>query len=1116
MLGSSGRKSASVTAVRPHRGPRALLLVVLCAVGIVGDWSHVAAGAIRPGRSQAQAAETLVYAAVGPQLRQFELDPAGATLSARSSVTLPEDIQAGCVAPSGRYVYVAWSDGTNTKPGSKHGLSVFRVDPVSGAMSRDGEPVPLASRPIYVSVDRSARHLLIAYPSPSAVTVHRIAPDGTAGPPLPQAALKLGAYTHQILVAPTDTTAIVVSRGNLRTAGRAEVPGALDVLGYQDGLLTNRAAIAPNRGSGFHPRYIDFDPYRPWIFVSLSEQNEIGVYKILDGRRWSANLSFEKNSLANPSHVLTGQLAGALHVHPSGNFVYLENRSLGTVEVGGKLVFAGGENDIAVFRINRTTGEPVLIQNVGTRGMVPGEFAFGPGGKILLLGNMKRLLVRKGGALQSVPPSLAIFRIRGDGKLDFVRKYDLESGDHTLFWIGVGPLPGRAHARHDASAVISSSSNLQRTYQMDRYAELADRGPARGETIYFYKCFVCHNHYARGGPPLSNLFRHTRLAGGGAVNDRTVTALIRDGTSTMPGFGYDMKSADIEDLVSYLRSADCCYEAENPPLNPQYLAAAHEWPVPSALRGGAHGLVRDAKGRTLPGVGVQLIAPNGVRTTVFTDEDGRYEFPAMRTGSYLLRVATPLSHRPYRRDGVRVEADAGIGDIVLQRVPQAAAEGALPGALPATEWIASQLSGAELLWNLSGSIHEKTAFVRTCGIGCHDLKEVLRNRFDEHSWRVIVGWMTSRGSGSVFVHRPAISSLSPDAERVLGWLSRVRGPASRDDPYRPFPRPAGASTDVVVTEYELPRRFLSIHEVAGDSKGNIWYTSHRTPYVGMLDPRSGIVKEYRVPEVPGAFPGTYKVAADRSDIVWLSENWAQRLARLDPATGRFRQMLMESEARLNAPSPWGDFALAPDGLIWSEHDNRTIVKIDPGSGEILGSYPLTRNPAPADNLISRDGRFWAGGAPTMGYNTGMILDIASGRMYETNSGELPSSAARGGFDPHDNAWFGGHMGSIVEIVNGIDEGAGIHMRAFTPPTPYFPYSQFYSAMPDKNGEIWSAWLHGPGFIRFNPASDTWRVYELPEPSAFARSTWVDDSTTPVTIWYPDYSLGTLVRIQPRD
>lgn len=672
----------------------------------------------------------------------------------------------------------------------------------------------------------------------------------------------------------------------------------------------------------------------------------------------------------------------------------------------------------------------------------------------------------------------------------------------------------QVHARQDVAPAISSPDSRQRTLQMDRYTELAHQGPARGETLYFYKCFVCHNHYAKGGPPLANLFQHARLGDGVIINDRTVAVFIRKGSATMPGYGYDLSSSDMEDLLSYLKSGDCCYEAENPPHNPQYLAAARGWPVSDALYGGVHGVVREANGVVLEGVGVQLIAPNGVRTTVFTDEKGEYEFPAMKTGAYSLRIATPLSYEPYERSAVTVAGNSRIDDIVLEPVPQAGG-GALPGALPPTQEEASQLSGAELLWNLPGSMQDKTAFVRTCGIGCHDLKEVLRNRFDERSWRTIAGWMTSRGAGSVFVVRPARPVLSADAERVIEWLASVRGPASKDEPYRAFPRPAGSSANVVVTEYELPRRFLSIHEVAGDSKGNIWYSSHRTPYVGRLDPNTGIVKEYRVPDIPQAFPGTYKVAVERNGIVWFSQNWAHRLTRLDPATGVFKQMVMEPKAPLNVGA-WGDFALAPNGFIWSGHGKDTIVKIDPESGRVVASYRFSRSHMPADDLISADGRFWAGGARTMGDDTGMILDIDKGRMYETNSGDFPSSAARGGFDRQDNAWFGGHMGSIIELENEIDEGRGVHMRAFTPPTPYFPYTQLYSAVPDNEGEIWSEWLNGPGIIRFNPAADTWQVYDMPEPSAFARSTWVDESTTPATIWYPDYSLGIIVRIQPRN
>jgi hypothetical protein len=42
----------------------------------------------------------------------------------------------------------------------------------------------------------------------------------------------------------------------------------------------------------------------------------------------------------------------------------------------------------------------------------------------------------------SVAAGLAVFRVRADGKLDFVRKYDVEaSGSRNLFWMGVVALP---------------------------------------------------------------------------------------------------------------------------------------------------------------------------------------------------------------------------------------------------------------------------------------------------------------------------------------------------------------------------------------------------------------------------------------------------------------------------------------------------------------------------------------------------------------------------------------------------------------------------------------------------------------------------------------------------
>ncbi|MBZ5642247.1 MAG: c-type cytochrome [Acidobacteriia bacterium] len=214
------------------------------------------------------------------------------------------------------------------------------------------------------------------------------------------------------------------------------------------------------------------------------------------------------------------------------------------------------------------------------------------------------------------------------------------------------------------------TDDLQRSLQMNRYMELATSGPARGENIYFYKCFVCHNQYAKGGPALENLFKRSQLYSGDLVNDRTVAAQIKNGSLGMPGFGYGLSDRDIEDLINYFKSAACCYEADDPPTNPQYLAMTRKWSVPSGLRRGARGLVRASTGGALEGIKVQLIAPNGVRTTVFSNENGKYEFPAMQTGEYTLRIATPAPFKPYQRNAVQI-AQLKKRDSIRRGVPEA-------------------------------------------------------------------------------------------------------------------------------------------------------------------------------------------------------------------------------------------------------------------------------------------------------------------------------------------------------------------------------------------------------------------------------------------------------------
>src|SRR5258708_39227142 len=74
------------------------------------------------------------------------------------------------------------------------------------------------------------------------------------------------------------------------------------------------------------------------------------------------------------------------------------------------------------------------------------------------------------------------------------------------------------------------------------------------------------------------------------------------------------------------------------------------------LLGGPKGVVKSNKGELVEGIMVQLIAKrNAVRTTVYSDADGRYEFPALDAGTYTLRIARPREFHPYVKEGVEIK-----------------------------------------------------------------------------------------------------------------------------------------------------------------------------------------------------------------------------------------------------------------------------------------------------------------------------------------------------------------------------------------------------------------------------------------------------------------------------
>jgi mono/diheme cytochrome c family protein len=111
----------------------------------------------------------------------------------------------------------------------------------------------------------------------------------------------------------------------------------------------------------------------------------------------------------------------------------------------------------------------------------------------------------------------------------------------------------------------------QRSLQVYEFRKAAQSGTERGQEIFYYKCWFCHNEYTKDIPKLVGLYQHANLISGEPVNDDTVKAKIRSGGPGMAAYKYVLSEADLSDLVSYLREK-CCWNSDSPPPNPHYRA----------------------------------------------------------------------------------------------------------------------------------------------------------------------------------------------------------------------------------------------------------------------------------------------------------------------------------------------------------------------------------------------------------------------------------------------------------------------------------------------------------------------------------------------------------------
>ena len=497
--------------------------------------------------------------------------------------------------------------------------------------------------------------------------------------------------------------------------------------------------------------------------------------------------------------------------------------------------------------------------------------------------------------------------------------------------------------------------------------------------------------------------------------------------------------------------------------------------------------------------------------TVVSDDKGHYAFPAakLEPGHYTLtiRAGGYEAAGPLAAD---VSADKpASADIKLQK----------------TKELASQLSNGEWMMSVPGSDQQKMQLTNC--VSCHTVERIVRSTHnaDEFANQVLPR-MAGYANQSMPIH-PQVRQ----AERLLEERGDQRKQAqlatakflasinlSETDTWKyelkTLPRPKGRATHVIITEYDLPRPTAEPHDVIVDSKGTAWYSNFGEQTFGKLDPKTGKVTEYPVPELKKGWPtGMLALHADKQDNMWLGMMYQGAIAKFDTKTDKFqifnlppdmnKDMTQVNMVRVESE--------AVDGKVWAQNNGFAAVhRLDLASGAIETIAPF-KNAGVGENHNIYD-------VIPNSKNNAYFTDIAAdyiGRIdAKTSEVKLypmptkPAGPRRGMMDSQDRVWFGEYRGNKIGMFDTKTET----FKEWTMPTPW---SEPYDVVVDKNGEAWTGSMINDHIDRLDPKSGQVTEYLLPQETNIRR-VFVDNSTSPVTFWVGNNHRASIVKLEPLD
>jgi streptogramin lyase len=521
---------------------------------------------------------------------------------------------------------------------------------------------------------------------------------------------------------------------------------------------------------------------------------------------------------------------------------------------------------------------------------------------------------------------------------------------------------------------------------------------------------------------------------------------------------------------------------------------------------GLTGQVSSAEEGPMEGVVVSARKDDSrITVSVVTDRQGQFSFPLSRLepGHYTLKARAV----GYDLDG------ANAVDVATGKVARAELM------FKKTRNLSAQLTNAEWLLSLPGTDEQKK-FLLNCN-GCHTLERIVKSTHDAGEFLQVFERMGTYYPGSTPTKPQRLTgdarregvTRGGNAEKIAEWLSTVNlsQQESRQYPLKALPRLTGKSTQVIITEYDLPRPETQPHDVIVD-EGVVWYSDFGQMFLGRMDPKTGKVTEYPIPETKKGFPvGSLDLEADRQGNIWVGVMYQASIAKFDKKAATFQPYSIPKEWDTDA-AQLGHLAVgnsAVDGKVWIKNSDGTkIYRLDLATGK------MENFGAPSDPATGK--RIGTYGLHSDSKNNIYLLDFAAGNIgkfdaktkaFSIYPTPTPNSRPRRGrVDSQDRLWFAEYGGNAIGMLDTVSG----RIQEWKVPTPW---SAPYDAVVDKNGDAWTGSMLTDRIARLDTKTGQFTEYPLPR-STNIRRVFVDDTRNPGTLWVGNNHGGSIVKVEP--